>query len=68
MEKSFEEFIDKMKIPKEVFEMRKSALLKRESGGTENKPNSIPYLQGQLISIQNKMKHIEDKILTIANE
>ncbi|THV60743.1 zinc ribbon domain-containing protein [Chryseobacterium candidae] len=68
MESEFEQFIDKMKLPKEVFDTFKSYILKERAEKEERNTNNIPQMQGQLLSIQNKMDKIEHKILSISNE
>lgn len=68
MEKSFEEYINKMKIPIKLFTLLKSSMQKREAKKVKNQLESIPYIQWQLLSIQTKMKKIEDKVLSITNE
>jgi len=68
MEKSFDEFIDRMKIPKKMFALLQSSMKKWGGKNSENKENNITNIQGQLSSIQTKMKQIENKILSITNE
>lgn len=68
MEKSFEEFIDTLKLPKKMYVMLKSSIEKWGDINTENKENNIVNIQAQLFSIQTKMKQIEDKVLSITNE
>ena len=68
MEKQFEEFIDKMKIPKDLFCILKQKMDNRWTEDDKNKEDRIPHIQGQILSIQVKMKKIEDKILSITNE
>jgi len=68
MEKSFEEFIDRMKIPKKMFNVLQNSMQKWGTKNETNKENNIVNIQGQLSSIQAKMKQIEDKILSITNE
>lgn len=45
MEKEFEEFIDKMKIPLKLFTLFKSRMNKWEAENIENQLDSIPYIQ-----------------------
>lgn len=68
MEKSFEGFIDKMKIPKKVFPLLLESMQKWGGKNDESKVDNITNIQGQLSSIQAKMKQIENKILSITNE
>lgn len=68
MESEFEEFIDTMKLPKEVFHTFKSYILKERAEKEEKNANNIPQMQGQLLSIKAKMDKIEHKILSISNE
>lgn len=68
MESEFEQFIEKMKLPKEIFDTLKSYLLKERTKKEEMKAKSIPQMQGQLLSIKTKMDNIENKILSVSNE
>lgn len=68
MESEFELLIDKMKLPKEVFHTFKSYILKERAEKEERNANNIPQMQGQLLSIKDKMDKIENKILSISNE
>ncbi len=68
MESEFEAFIDKMKLPKEVFNTFKSYILREHDKNKKRKTKSIPQLQGQLLSIKTQMDKIESKILTLSNE
>ena len=45
MEKSFEEFINKMKIPIKLFTVLKSSMQKWEAKKMKNQLESIPYIQ-----------------------
>ena len=68
LEKEFEGLIEKMKLPKSVFQEYQRILLKERQESKNRKTISIPQLQWQLLSIQVKLKNIENKVLTITNE
>lgn len=57
-----------MKVPKPVFDEYKSILMEERQLLKNGKSISIPQLQWQLLSIEGKMKSIENKVLTITNE
>lgn len=68
IESQFEEFIEKMKLPKEVFDTFKTYILEERKENKESIAVSIPQMQWQLLSIKTKMEKIEEKILSITNE
>lgn len=68
MEKQFEELIDGMKLPQQVFDTFRSYILEERNENHKSKISSLPQMQGQLLSIKSKMEKIEEKILSIANE
>lgn len=45
MESEFEQFIDKMKLPQEVFNTLKSYILQEHDKKEKNKINNIPQMQ-----------------------
>lgn len=67
-EKEFEELIETMKLPKSLFRLYQSFLINERKNLKESEVKSIPQQQGQLLSIQEKMKKIEEKILAVSNE
>lgn len=68
MEKQFEELIETMKLPKQVFDTFKAYILEERNENKKSKTTSIPQMQGQLLSLKSKMEKIEEKILSISNE
>lgn len=68
MESEFEQFIEKMKLPKEVFDTFKSYILKERAEKEKREANNIPQMQWHLLSIKAKMDKIEHKILSVSNE
>lgn len=68
MESEFEQFIWKMKLPKSVYDLYKSTIINEREKITNTKTYNLPQIQWQLLSIQTKMKKIEDKVITINNE
>lgn len=68
MEKQFEEYIDTMKLPKQVFDTFKSYIIEERNENKNSKITGLPQIQGQLLSIKSKMEKIEEKILSISNE
>lgn len=68
MEKQFEELIDTMKLPKQVFDTFKSYIIEERNENKKSKITGLPQMQGQLLSIKSKMEKIEEKILSISNE
>lgn len=67
IESQFEEFIETMKLPKQVFETLKSYIVEEWNENKKAKSVSIPQMQWQLLSIKSKMEKIEEKILSISN-
>ena len=68
IEKQFEEFIETMKLPKQLFDTLKSYILEERKENKQKKSNSLPKMQWQLLSIKSKMEKIEEKILSVSNE
>ncbi|WP_312090933.1 hypothetical protein [Chryseobacterium sp.] len=68
IEKQFEEFIETMKLPKELFDTLKSYILEERKERKQIKSVGLPKMQGQLLSIKSKMEKIEEKILSVSNE
>ena len=57
-----------MKFSQWVFNTFKSTVLKEWKEKRQVESQNLPQLQGQLLSIQDKMKKIENKVLCVTNE
>ncbi len=68
MEKEFEEFIKQMKLPKAVFKSYQSFMIERRKEKKDKQTATLPQLQGKLLSLQNEMKKIEQKVVLVSNE
>lgn len=68
MEKEFEDFIEQMKLPKSTFKSYQKLILRERKSRKGKEVKSIPQLQGQLLSIKEKMKKIEEKVLSVSHE
>ena len=68
IESDFENFIDQMKYPKSAFNVLKTAVLYNMENRNNEQNLNASQIQGQLLSINTKMKNIEEKILSIQQE
>lgn len=68
MEQDFEDFLEAMKLPQSVFRSYQTVLVKERKARKEKEIQSIPQLEKQLLSIQEKMKKIEDRVLSVSND
>ena len=66
MEQSFEEFLNTMKIPEKSFILLKNQLLEWWEDHRKEQESSIPHMQWEITSIQNRMKKIEEKLLFVS--
>lgn len=68
MEHEFEQFINQMKVPKKHLSIFKSQIMKEWEESKKNKENRLPQIQWKLLSMQDRMKKIEEKLLVINHE
>ena len=68
LESEFENLLEKMKLSQWVFDTFKSNFLNEWKEKKETQSQNLPQLQWQLLSIEDKMKKIENKVLAVTNE
>lgn len=68
MEERFASFVNEMKMSKEVFELYKEVILSEREKRNDSQVVNTQMLQQNLLSVRDKMKKIEDKLLSITNE